>query len=530
MSRIFNLLFLLTYFFNAHAQSFQWINSNPLNYNLNPTYMEFTLDYDHLNDRVVYSRLDSFSMTYDQTVLGKYIVEYLDTNGVMLWQFMLGQNACVKKLITDHAGNTIISGQFQQTLHINNVDSINYINIPFSSINFFLIKIDNQGNLLWKRNMSATWPDFDEVETLAVDPFMNCWYGITDFTFTKIVRIDGNGNDDLTHTIINGKTLGNISFDPTGGLYVSGGAESGSFVMNTDSFYAPNSYNMYIARFTSQGQPAWAYFGNDITFQEPMIITDPDGNVFFAAMRFDSTSFNGFTIPPPNAFGDFFAFKADTAGNVLWALHQPVSSTGLTGTFTTGKNLHIDSDGQGNFYMGGIQKGLVDWGNGYTSNTSSFSINKTAIARINPNGNTEWVKMGGSSGTNHFHALSVSENGSCYFTGSFHDTAVYDNIVIPTTNFINSMIGKISLLPTALTETFDLMNQLIYPNPAYDELVIPLQFNNFNISVYDLSGREVLKSEAIRSGNLDIRTLKSGCYIIRFTDDKEFVVGKFIKP
>lgn len=513
----------------VYSQVFEWIQGGPVNYNFNPSYPTFPVDFDETNDRIIHARLDSFAYIYGSSLVGKSLVESRDTNGAVIWQFQIGDIANVQRIVADQSGNIIIGGQFRETLRLPNNDSLAFINVGFNGWNFYLLKVDLQGNLVWKRNLSQTWPFYDGIEALAISPSSVCWYALTDFFTAKIVSIDSNGNDVITHTIDNGKTIGNISFDPSGGMYISGGAEIGNFIMDADTFVAANQYNMFIARFNSQGQPAWAYFGNDITFQRPMITTDPSGNVFYAGMRFDSTSFNGFFIPQPLPFGDFFGFKADTSGNVLWAVRQPQLLIGPFGVFNTGSNLFVDADAQGNFYMGGIQQGFVDWGNGYVSSTSGFSDHKVAVAQINESGSTQWVKIGGSNQSNYLHALAVSDNGSCYFTGSFGDTATFDNIFIPNTNFYNFMLGKIRVLSSGIPDFYDDNLFSVFPNPATEFIMTDEKFIGSNLSIYEITGRMVINEKRITSNKINISALAPGSYFLRIEDGKNNFNTKFLK-
>jgi hypothetical protein len=522
------LLFLaFTYLIReVNAQSFEWIKNDPVNFNFNPSYPALPINFDKINNRVINARLDSFAYIYSQSTFGIIQIESRDTNGIVQWSLPLA-NACVQRIAIDQMGNTIVGGQFQQTLTIGNSDSLNYINLPFLNMNAFLIKLDNQGNLLWKKNVSATWTGYESIEALAVSPTGECWYALTDFFTAQLIGMDANGNDIITHTVSNGKTIGNICFDPLGGMYISGGAESGYFIMDADTFHAPYSYNMYLARFNSINQSAWAYFGNDITFQRPMITTDDNGDVFFSGMKFDSLSFNGTFIHQPLPFGDFFAFKADSLCNVKWVVQQPQLLIGPFGSFTSGSNLFVDADADGNLYMGGVHQGFVDWGNGYTSGTGSFSERRSAVVKISATGNTEWVKLGGSSNANYLHALSVSDVGSCYFTGSFNDTANFDNVFIPTTNFYNFMVGKIRNLSTSVPENIYVNNLVIYPNPASEFIMISKNVTGNRVEVIDIAGRILISQIADETNMIDIANLPAGSYII--TIDEKGFYGRFAK-
>jgi hypothetical protein len=437
---------IFIFYHKGFSQGFEWIRDAAVNYSMNPEYPEFPVCYNDFTGQTVQSRFQDYSMIYGQFVLATNFVEARDAAGNVVWSNELGDSAMVQRIVADPQGNVYVAGVFQQTLYINGADSMKFIQGTFVFQNTFILKFDAQGNLLWKKNVTQNWPQYEGVQSLAVDPSGNCWYAMTDFFIARVVEMDAAGNDQTVHTIDNGKTIGNICFDPWGGMYVSGGASTGYFVMDDDSFPTTDQYNMFIARYNPQGQASWAYFGHDITFQRPMITTDPSGNVFFAGLRYDTTSFNGMHFIHPYLLSDFFTFKMDSSGTPLWGMQQPALGLGPYGSFHPGSNLIVGADSTGKFYLGGIHQGPVDWGNGFVFAPPLLSDRKIAITCINSAGSVLWEKIGGGNFGNYIHALAVSPGGTCYFTGSFRDTAAFDSITINTTNDFNFCIGKINPL------------------------------------------------------------------------------------
>lgn len=69
----------------------------------------------------------------------------------------------------------------------------------------------------------------------------------------------------------------------------------------------------------------------------------------------------------------------------------------------------------------------------------------------------------------------------------------------------------------------------IYPNPARDQINIPLQFEgDFTIRLYDLSGRLYLQSVAVGTNfeSLDIRDVPEGMYLLHIESDQSSVTHK----
>lgn len=511
------------------AQNFEWVEEHRVNYSLNPEYPSFPISYSIHDEQVISARIDSFSAVFSTTVLGVTAVESRDTLGALNWQILLGRKCEVQRIEVDQTGDIYVAGKFQQNLLIGSADTLPYINLTPQSFNIFIMRLDPQGTLIWKRNLSAAWPGYESVDALAIDPSKNCWYSFSDFFNAKVVKLDATGFDVTVHNIENCKLVGNISFDNLGGFYCSGAASNGNFVMDADTFNAPFSYNMFLARFSPAGAPSWVHFAHDITFQRPMVVADAYGDAVFAGNRYDSLSFNGSFFPAPYAIGDFFAFKCDTSGTIHWTVKQPPLLMGPYGAFKVGSNLFIDTDALGTVFMSGELNGTVDWGNGYVSSTTSFTDIKSAIVSIDSSGSTQWVKMGGGDFGNYMHGLSASNTGSVYFTGSFRDTAYFDWHIFNTDHFYNDMIGKVRILPVGIDEHPSVAEYSVYPNPANDVLYLSGDINDAVIVIYDLSGRKVYESRYHTKSDIDIRKLRAGSYTLSVEKDEKQTFLRFVK-
>src|SRR5688572_11818310 len=194
----------------GNSQVFEWIRTAPVGYSLNPSYPECPVHFDRVNQRVIHSRIDSVLMIYGSYALGTTFIESRDTTGQVQWQFPLGNLAIIQRVVTDASGNIYAGGIFQETLYIGSNDSLEFITVPFVFQNTFIIKLDIQGNLIWKRNVTTTWQQYEGIEAMAIDHNGNCWYAMTDFFLASIVQMDASGTDQVIHSIENGKRIGNI--------------------------------------------------------------------------------------------------------------------------------------------------------------------------------------------------------------------------------------------------------------------------------------------------------------------------------
>ena len=529
MRQVLLSILCITLYFNALAQNYDWVQSEKIDFQQNPSYISYPVAFDKVNGRVIAARPDIGSFIYNQDLYGTTFLESRDSNGVLLWQLEMGPNVSVQELTCDDFGNYYVAGVMDEELILGSNDTIPFFNITVSTKNNFIFQIDASGQIGWKRNVSPQWPSYNGIQGLAASPSGDVWYAMTDFFHAKIVRLDASGNDTQIRTIDNGKTIGAIAFDPWGGMFISGSAEEGDYIMDGSSWYAPHDYNMSLAYYTPAGVPGWALFGHDITFQHPIIATDDFGNVFFTNNIYDSTTFGGIFFHNPLPAADFMAFKADTSGQVLWGVQQPPLLIGPFGKLEVGLSMSADADASGNFYLAGSQNGSVDWGNGLISVLPNYTDRRIAVAKISPSGSAQWVKLGGSNGYNAAQGVAVSPGGSCYFTGVFSDSAYFDSIFFPTTNFTNSCIGKIFDSGFTGIEENETDEVLIYPNPASHQIILPVLPAAKIIKLYDAVGRMVKQQKYSDAPTMNVENIPTGIYFLNFEKNGIAVTRKIVK-
>ncbi|MFG6686464.1 T9SS type A sorting domain-containing protein [Mariniflexile sp. HNIBRBA6329] len=100
------------------------------------------------------------------------------------------------------------------------------------------------------------------------------------------------------------------------------------------------------------------------------------------------------------------------------------------------------------------------------------------------------------------------------------DKVAIDNI---TSNFTYSTLGINDL------EAKDINTMSLYPNPAKTLLNIKSLQNIASISVYDITGKQVLTSNKITNNQLNISNLNNGVYLVRLEDvNRHYEVKKLV--
>jgi hypothetical protein len=77
-------------------------------------------------------------------------------------------------------------------------------------------------------------------------------------------------------------------------------------------------------------------------------------------------------------------------------------------------------------------------------------------------------------------------------------------------------------------------NQLcIYPNPSYTQITIETPttpFKNTFLTIYNINGQQIISQQIMEETTvIDVNTLPRGIYIVKVTDDRTVMVGKFIR-
>ncbi len=172
----------------------------------------------------------------------------------------------------------------------------------------------------------------------------------------------GNGGGDFSRSL---KQL------PDGSIFVLGYSDSGAWGRN----------DVALTRLTKQGVVVWTkYYGDTL---------DQYGNYF--DITYDGKFIvTGETSTPANGL-DFFIYKIDTAGNLMWAQTY--------GTLVNESMRHIEETSDKGFIITGFQ-----------SDTNSF--NDTYIVKTDSIGNIEWERwQGGVDNDYGFLAHQLPDNG-----------------------------------------------------------------------------------------------------------------------
>jgi hypothetical protein len=274
----------------------------------------------------------------------------------------------------DSIGNSYITGWFEDTIHFeNNTFLVTTINTNQFASDMFLAKYDKDGNFIWARKVGSTGYDF------------------------------GSG----------------VAVDKFGYVYVSG-QFSGSVSFGSSTLTSAGDYDIFVAKFDSNGTLLWANRGGGSGWDVCNgIAVDNNCNCYITGgIQGGPTTFGSTTLTSAGNY-DVFVAKYDTNGNFGWAS----ASGGTSDDRATG----ISVDVLGNTYVTGFFKNTATFG---TTTLNSFGGYDAFLAKYDAAGNPVWAKKRGGADDDQGNAVKVMTSGDIYITGFYHSTAHFDTTTL----------------------------------------------------------------------------------------------------
>ncbi len=276
---------------------------------------------------------------------GRSVLIKLNQNLFPIWhkQFI---SEDVQGLVSNSQGEIFMSGRYDDK-------GFTYQNQSFEaaegSFNNFLIKIDQDGNLLWAKDIEGssveyiTLIDLDEDGNLYsfgeyVSQYINI--GGTEFDSgiedSKLVQCKFNPQGDLLWTKIPGSGA-SAGYWPTaaktdedGNCYVIGSASNG-LSMGGVTFTHPdpentNYFHHFLAKFNSDGEVLWLnpIYQDNYYFMASQIALDAEGNAYIGGQYGSQINFNSLHILEGSATTrSLYYMSCSPEGEVKWIKNVP---------------------------------------------------------------------------------------------------------------------------------------------------------------------------------------------------------------
>lgn len=451
-----------------------------------------------------------------------YIVK-LDNNGDYIWGKSFqdtspNQSITPADLVVDNLGNLVLTGHFQTTMDFD--FSNNDFNMTASITDGFILKIDNDGNFIWAKQISGNLHQFYFYCT-AIDSQNNIISG-------------GNFSDQNYETSF-------TDFDP------------GPNVFNLKSEYG---YDLFILKLDENGDFVWAkkakesesLVGRDVV---STVTTDDNDNILFAGgfrnrIDFEPNS-NAYTLDSgingcDNCVGyqTGYLAKMDQYGNMLWAKKIEGDNYASSGfSITPHTEIVLKFNNNQELYLGYTFRGTLD----YSINGDNFSnpgdINSWRISflKINPV-NGDFISTHFLNDPTRIGRIRYKGD-KLYATGRFSGSLSFDSETsitsAPYSDVNNTCCTMDAFTVEYIPQNLDLADNFKSEKfnfyPTITESLIHLHTreleNDFTIKIYDSMGKDL--SLKIESNSIDLSSLSKGIYFINYSSNSANITKKLIK-
>ncbi len=468
-------------------------------------------------------RLTSYNFPYGTDIFGDLSLDHYDvSNGELLWSCELSGNIAASAATIEESGLVFITGKFiGEQLETCQGITLTGGGGQFQVHHFLMALNLNDGELLYLRNLSLTHPNANAISSLAIDPEGRLWYAVEEWGTAKIVRVNEVGVDQETRILNGPRRIGTLSFDPWGGLYVSGATDEAEFSFAGQSFEITQTtgYKMFVLRFNPDGTAGFAEFANDVTFQNPTVIASDDGHAYLAENISLETQWGDLTIQGPEWVSTVFISKLDSTGHFLWSVQGRSLPGGISGDVERSKGPCITIDDQGVLYFIANQRGLIDWGNDIVSGMDPITSRTITILAISSDGIPIWSKSSLSNGYyNNAQTITASTNHeSVHFAAQINSEFTFPPHSTNTNETQASMVGQIHTLPLSNSEMHLKNEMLIWPNPASGSIYFMHEGSTqLKCKVWNSKG-QMVNSILLQPGlnHLNIENLSSGLYFLQ---------------
>ena len=476
-----------------------------------------------------------------------YIVKY-DPSGNVIWARSDGgiYDERIRQIATDSSGNVYITGAyFSPSIAFDSITINNPDNTPLLCSHIFIAKYNSSGNVLWAKDAGGGHNDMPN--SIAPDSHGNVYLTgqfVDSVKFDNISIIVPYGGSNFffvkyssSGTVLWAKSAEafatRISTDASGNIYITGGFQRPSIVIGNNVLTNAGAYNMFIAKYDSQGNVLWAKSIDGNVEVDPNDITsDKSGNVYIIGSFSSSIiNFGNTTLTNTNIGNeDHFIAKYDPSGNVLWA-----KSIGENSDL---EPLSITIDESGDVYIaGGFTGATITFSNITLTNSIGAGWYDFFIVKYDSLGNVPWAKSlsagiplsflyGQSPPT---IAITADASNNIYVTGYWGgSTITFDNtaVTIGTGGATGTFIAKLSNTGVGINENKNDNPDRVYPNPFSSTAIVSFTSNEKKqkhvFEMFDVLGNKVKSEEIPANSNffeISRDNLDKGLYFYQISSD-----------
>ncbi|MBF8965655.1 SBBP repeat-containing protein [Pontibacter sp. FD36] len=420
-------------------------------------------------------------------VVNGYVAKY-DNAGKEVWATKIG--GIGRDIALDASGNIYVTGNFK------GVGVFGAFTISGSGTNnFFLVKLNPAGNVLWVKSTPASHGvglGVDRAGYIYVTGSFadtRIFFENTDFSSQStdifLVKYDPDGKEIWVRKI-GGQDYdiaSDITVDEEGNSYLTGRFQGvAQFeTVSISSPFGPQEDAIFIAKYNAAGKLEWVKQTGGVRTQSYKIDLDPRGNILLTGYFFSNASFGSYSFDSQEQ--EVFVAKYTPDGEVIWARRAGGSGPDVAQGLAT--------DYKGNTYISGFFSYKVDFGPFVIQNSLGGSF---FIAKYDTEGKVVWVKTFDGNNTHGMgYGLAVDALGGVYLHGVYGgDTSFGETRLLHKSEGFSAFVAKLESEdnPAILTSN---LPELEYCAGA----IVPVSFlksgsyavgNTFTAQLSDASG------------------------------------------
>jgi len=469
-----------------------------------------------------------------------FLAKY-DSNGNILWAKSVGGLGfdVAHSLAIDSSGFIYVTGYFgSATLEF---DSITITNKGWNDI--FIAKYDSNGNAIWANSAGGIKNDI--ANSVTVDNSGNIYltgkYRSLVIYFDSDSLINTNNYEEIflakydsDGILIWAKSAGgtsndeasSVALDINGNIYLAGMFKSTSIYFDSDSLTNTNNKSdFFLVKYNSNGILVWAKGGGGFDHDTATsVVVDIDGNIYLGGsfkspiIFFNNDSLINAINEPYST--DIFLIKYNETGETIWSKrageYYDENITSLV--LDNAENIILS----GNFESDQII---------FNSDTlHNMGYNDIFILNLDKNGNTNWVKGVGDTGSEYAHSVFADQYDNAYLSGYFTSSTLnFDSSVVFNNVGSSLFVAKLFVGTIGISdlEKNSLIN--IFPNPSSDFITVNIPLNS-DIEIVNINGQVIRKFKNSQSQTkIDISSLTNGIYFIKVKVNSETIIRKIIK-
>jgi hypothetical protein len=356
-------------------------------------------------------------------------------------------------IAVDASGNSYVSGYFAGTATFGNGITLT----STGQNDIFIAKYLSNGDLAWARRAGGT--GIDQGNNISVDSTGNSYVigyfeGTADFdngvTLTStgsydifVAKYTSNGNLEWARrTGGTGVDFGfGIDIDSAGHSYVTGYFNGTSTFGVGVTLTSSGPYDIFVAKYLSNGDLAWAKrAGGSRSDLARGISVDASGNSYVTGYFDGAITFDSVVTLTSAGDYDIFVAKYLSNGDLAWAKRA--------GGADFQQSNGIDLDSAGNSYVTGYFFGTATFGDSVSLTSAGFP--DIFIAKYTSNGDLAWAKRAGGIRNDQGSGISVDSAGNSYVTGFFNGTATFGTTTLTSAGGSDIFVAKYDSTGTVL--------------------------------------------------------------------------------